>query len=116
MQGRRAVRVAEAIKRELGRIILREVKDPGVKLITITSVKLTDDLKLARIYYTVFREKENREIAATALNRALKFIRSEIGKNIELRYTPELEFHYDAVADYAENIENLFDKIKKEEQ
>ena len=88
MSVKRAVRIAERIKRELGRILLFEVKDPGVKHINISEVKLTDDLSLARSYYTLFDQDTKRENVEKSIQRANKFIRSEIGKCIDLKFVP----------------------------
>ncbi|MBN2011056.1 30S ribosome-binding factor RbfA [candidate division KSB1 bacterium] len=115
MAVKRSVRIAERIRREAGRILLFEVKDPGVKPITISEVRITDDLKLAKIYYTVFDEQKQREQAEQALQRAGKFIRSEIGKCIDLRFIPEIEFHYDKIPEQTQKLNELFAKIRDEE-
>lgn len=116
MNIKRAVRVAEVLKRELVRIIFKETKDPDIKLVTITDVKITDDLKIAKIYFTTLTNFENRDKVSDALNRASSFIRSEIAKAMTFKYVPELHFSYDKVADYADNIEKLIFKIKNEEE
>ena len=116
MQKKRTERVAEIVKRELSHIILKEIKDPDINFITITDVKLTPDLKIAKIYFSVLGDLDKRNKAIKGLDRANKYIRSEIGKSLQLRYVPELRFFYDTIADYADNIETLFSKIKNEEQ
>ena len=113
MHGKRAHRVAELLKREISKIIFEEIKDPGIDFVTITNVKISDDLRSSKVYFTVLGDKAKRENTRQSLERATKFIRSEVGKRLSLRYVPELKFHYDDVADYAENIENLFLKIKE---
>ena len=114
MSYKRADRVAEQIRRELARILLREVKDPDVKKINISDVKITDDLHLARIYFTVMNESSEREKAKIAIQRAVKFIRGEIGKCLDLRLVPELEFIYDTIPEYTRRMDALFDQIRKE--
>ena len=116
MSKKRAVRVAERIKRELSRILLFEVKDPGVKFINITEVQLTDDLSIATIYYTVFDRESQRAQAEDAIQRASKFIRSEIGKSIDLKFVPEIEFQYDPIPEHTSKLDDLFTKIHDEEK
>ena len=116
MSVKRAVRIAERIKRELSRILLFEVKDPGVKHINISEVKLTDDLSIARIFYTVFNQDTQREQAEKSILRASKFIRSEISKSIDLKFVPELEFVYDPIPEHTAKLDNLFNQIRDEEE
>lgn len=113
MQYKRSTRVAELLKREISRILIEEIKDPEINLVTITSVKISDDLRSSKVYFTVIGDRSLREKAMKGLDRATKFIRSEIGRRLKLRYTPELRFYYDVIADRVENIESLFSKIKE---
>lgn len=115
MQYKRSNRVAELLKREISRILVEEIKDPGINFVNITNVKISDDLRSSKIYFTVIGDKSVREKTKEGLDRATTFIRCEIGKRLKLRYIPELRFYYDAVADHVENIENLFLKIKQED-
>ena len=112
---KRSSRVAELIKREISKIIVEDIKDPAINFVTITNVKISDDLRSSKIYFTVLGDKTVREKTNKALDHATTFIRSEISKRLNLRYTPELRFYYDTVTDYVENIDNLFLKIKEEE-
>jgi len=113
MQSKRSNRVAELLKREISKILVEDIKDPGISIVTITNVKISDDLKSAKIYFTVLGDKSLREKTQQGLNRATAFIRSEIGKRVNLKYNPELKFYYDTVADTVDNLENLFLKIKE---
>jgi ribosome-binding factor A len=115
MHIKRSQRVAEVLKREISHILMEEIKDPAINLVTITTVKLTNDLKFCKIYFTVLGSLEQRDRATQALQRATKFIRSEIGRKVELRYIPELTFEYDTVIDNAEHIDSLIQQIKKED-
>lgn len=92
----RANRVAEQMKKELGEIIGRKLKDPRIGFVTITDVAVTGDLQQATIYVTVL--DGNRADTLRALEQAKGFIRSEIGQRIRLRITPELIFEYDESA------------------
>jgi ribosome-binding factor A len=115
MPVKRSLRISEQVRRELGRILLFEVKDPGVKSITISEVQTTEDLKLVIIYYTVYGDEIQRAQAEQAIDRASKFIRSEIGKCLDLRFVPEIEFRYDPIPEHTQKINELFAKIRDEE-
>jgi len=115
MYTKRSLKVAGLLKKELGDILMRVVKDPAVRLATITNVKLTDDIKLAKIYISTLGDKSTRESLMQGLERAKKFIRAEIGHRIDLRYVPELHFYYDDTADYVASIDNIIQKIHSED-
>jgi len=114
MQHKRSLRVAELLKEEISRIIFKEIKDPWVGFVTITKVKVTDDLKLAKVYLSVIGNDDARTKSLQGLERAKNFIRAGIRSTAGLRYTPELRFYYDDTLDYAEKIDNLLKKIKEE--
>ena len=107
----RANRVAEQMKKELGEIIGRKLKDPRIGFITVTDVALTGDLQQATIYITML--EGNRADTLRALEKAKGFIRSEIGQRIRLRITPELIFEYDESAAYGNRIDDLLRQINK---
>ncbi|WP_144509216.1 30S ribosome-binding factor RbfA [Bacillus sp. FJAT-22090] len=107
----RANRVAEQMKKELGEIIGRKLKDPRIGFVTVTDVAVTGDLQQATIYFTVL--DGNREDTLKALEKAKGFIRSEIGQRIRLRITPELLFEFDESAAYGNRIDDLLRQINK---
>jgi ribosome-binding factor A len=111
---KRSHRVAEAIRNELAVLLLREVRDPQISKVTISKVEVTDDLKYARIYYTVLGKGTVIEEAERGLQRAKGFMRSHIAKSLNMRYTPELQFRYDKTAEKVEEIEKLFQEIAGE--
>ena len=84
----RANKLAEQIKKEVSDILLREIKDPRVKFVTVTGVDVTGDLQQAKAFITVLGSDEEQEASLRGLNKAKGFIRSEIGKRIRLRKTP----------------------------
>jgi len=91
MKYKRSLRVSELIKREVSAIISLTIKDPSIKSVNITFVKVSDDLKHARIYYRILGDGEARDNAIKGLERAKNFIRSEIGQRTDLRYVPEIQ-------------------------
>lgn len=113
MKFKRSLRVSELIKREISEIIFFTIKDPAVKSVNLTFVKVTDDLKHARIYYRVLGDDQAKDKALKGLERAKNFIRSEMGHRTDLRFIPEIEFYYDSGMDDAEHIESLLKEIHK---
>ncbi|KAB8138780.1 30S ribosome-binding factor RbfA [Gracilibacillus oryzae] len=107
----RASRVAEQMKKELGDIISRKIKDPRVGFVTITDVDVTGDLQQAKIYISVLGDEKKRQDTLIGLAKAKGFIRSEIGKRIRLRKTPELSFDFDDAMERGNRIEDLLRQI-----
>jgi ribosome-binding factor A len=108
----RPQRVGDQIREELGDLLRREVKDPGVGFTTITWVKVSADLQNARVYYTVLGNGQARKDAARALRRATPFLRRQIAARLRLRRVPELSFEYDESVERGERIERLLDEIR----
>ncbi|PZD93365.1 30S ribosome-binding factor RbfA [Paenibacillus sambharensis] len=109
----RVGRVGEQIKKELSQIIQTELKDPRIGFITVTGVDVTSDLSQARIYLSVLGSDEQKENTLKALAKGSGFIRSELGKRIRLRHTPELEFRFDSSIEYGSRIESLLVEINR---
>lgn len=102
----RRYRVADQIQRELGDL-LRGVKDPRVQgLVTVSGVDVSPDLKHAKVFVTVL-EHDAPEDSVAALNHAATYLRSQLGRRLELRTVPRLVFHYDATLDQADRVERL---------
>lgn len=91
----RRIRLAEEIKKEVSDMLLHEIKDPRVGFVTITDVEVSPDLRTAKIYASVLGSAEEQKATMEALWRAQGFIRSELGKRIRLRHTPEITFRLD---------------------
>ena len=105
----RTDRIAEQIKRELAELIRTKVKDPRVGMISIMDVKVTKDLKLAKVYFDTLQEEMAQE-SETGLNRAAGFLRRELARTLSLRTTPELKFFYDDTEVKADALSILIDK------
>jgi ribosome-binding factor A len=112
---RRSQRVASQIKTEISWLIEHKLRDPHKGFITITRVRLSPDLKIASIYFSVLGNDQERESSGEALKRAKSFLRHELGIRIQLRVVPELRFFYDDSLDYADKISTLLKKISKDE-
>jgi ribosome-binding factor A len=103
-------KVENLLKEEISLIFLYKLQDPAFGFITITNVKVSPDLKLAKVYLSVF-EKERREEVIEKVNSKMGFIRSELASRIRIKFTPELKFFIDDTLDYVEKIEGLIKKI-----
>lgn len=112
MQGSRPERIGDQIRVETSELLMREVKDPGVGFITLTHVRVTPDLQLARIYYTVLGDAASRKRTADALTRATPFLRRRIGQRLSLRRVPEIQFVFDESIEREARIEQLFQEIR----
>jgi len=108
---KRSEKVAEAIHEEISTLLINGVKDPRVGLVTITGVKLTDDLRHATVYFSTRGADADRKDAEAGLNSAKGFLRREVGKLLRMRYVPEIIFRYDESVAYGNHIENILKQI-----
>ncbi len=111
MQHKRSDKVAETIHELLSSILSRGLNDPRIGFVTITAVEVTDDLHLARVFYTVIGDEAARTNSEAGLNSARGFLRRELGKSLSMRYTPDLLFKYDHSQDYGTRIDSLLKEI-----
>lgn len=110
----RVGRVAEQLKKELSVILQNELKDPRIGFTTVTGVDLTNDMSQASVFLSVLGSDQQKESTLQALLRASGFIRSELGRRVRLRHTPELQFKFDHSMDYGEHIEKLLKQLNEE--
>src|SRR5690625_3569997 len=113
MSDLRANRVAEQMKKELGDILTRKIKDPRVGFVTVTDVEVTGDLQQAKVFVSVLGDEDEKHDSLLGLAKAKGFIRSEIGKRIRLRKTPELIFEFDEAQEYGNKIESILRDLRK---
>ena len=107
-QGYRPDRVGDQIRQELSALLSRgEVHDPGIGFLTLTRVTMTADLQLARIYYTTLGDDKARKDTARALERAMPYLRRQIGGRLRLRRVPEFEFRFDESIERQDRIERI---------
>jgi ribosome-binding factor A len=104
-------RVGRQLKRELGHLIQSEVKDPAIRSIIVTSVKMSKDLHVAKVYVSISGTAARKERVLRRLERAKGYLRSLIGGRIALRHTPELVFILDESLEYAEHISDLLHRL-----
>ena len=103
-------RIGSNLVKEISYILANEVKDNDIKFVTVTDVKVTNDLSYAKVYFTVL-DNEKRKTTLEALNSAKGFIRRELADRVDVRHIPELEFVFDESIEYGKKIENIIDKI-----
>lgn len=115
MTARRADRVADSVRGEVADLILRELKDPRIGMVTITEVEMTDDLKHARVYFSVVGSEEERQRSLKGLQSAAGFIRREVGRRLQLRYAPEISFRLDAAPERAQRLAELLHSTREDE-
>ena len=114
MSSSRPDRVGEAIRDELSQLLAREVQDPGVGFVTLTRVKVSPDLQVARVYYTTLGDEQAQRDTAKALKRATPFLRRQLGQRIRLRRVPEIDFFYDESIAQGDRIEQILQELKAE--
>ena len=108
---KRADRVADQLRIEVADILAKKSKDPRLQCVTVTNVEVTSDLRLARVYVTLLGPQDDEPGIMKALNSAAGFVRSEIGRRLELRYTPEIKFWRDSSGPRAERILKILDTL-----
>jgi ribosome-binding factor A len=106
----RTEKVAHIIKEQLGFLFERDYRSSEMGFMTVTKVTMSPDLKLARVYISVFGDAKTKERTLFLLNEAKKEIRYHIGRTVRIKFTPEIAFFIDDTMDYVENIENLLKK------
>ena len=112
MDAARARKLADRISQIVAEMLERRIKDPRLGFVTVTEARLTNDLREATVFYTVYGSDAERAETALALASATGIIRSEVGRQIGLRHTPSLAFVADELPDSAQRIEDLVTRAK----
>lgn len=108
----RARKLADRIRVVVAETLQRRIKDPRLGYVTITDTRVTGDLREATVFYTVYGDDEERAASAAALESAKGVLRSEVGRQTGVRFTPTLAFVLDAVPDNARTIDDLLAKAR----
>lgn len=112
---KRSEKVGEAIHEIVSGLLLKGIKDPRIGFVTVTAVKMSDDLHSAKIFFSVIGTEEERKATEKGLNSAAGFIRHEIGKSLRMKYIPEIFFRYDESVETGNRIETILKQIHEEE-
>ncbi len=110
----RSQRIAGLLKSEIGDIIGKRIKDPLVGFVTITDVVLSDDLKIAKVYFSVLGDESKKKDSLKGLERARVFIQNELGQRVRLRYLPILRFYLDESWNYGARIDRIIDRLQND--
>ena len=108
----RADRVSGLIQETLSELIKKRIHDPRLHMATITKVKMSADLKIARVYFAIYGDDKKSEDAVKGFESARGFIKRNLASKLGLRYMPDLKFFYDDSLDYGSHIDQLLEKIK----
>ena|SRR5262252_6854138 len=110
----RPERVADLLREELSQLVGYEMDDPRLATVTVTEVRVSDDLKGARVYVTVAGDEQEHQLALSALRHAAPYIRKQLGLSLNLPHTPELHFVRDRVEEEGERVDRLLGEIERE--
>lgn len=100
------------MREEISDILLKDLKDPRIGFVTITKVAVSDDLRQAKVYYSVFGGEEEKEDSFQGLESATGYIKRELGRRMRLKYMPEITFLFDDSLEYGAHIEELLRGVK----
>ncbi len=107
-------RIDEEMKKEISHIITYDLKDPNITgLISVTKVRVSGDLKYAKVYVSMINAKDNKQVLA-ALKKSSGFVRTEIAKKMNLRVTPEIIFIFDDSIEYGAKIDTILKEVMKD--
>lgn len=106
----RKLRVQDQLREEVSQIIFKDIKDPGIGFVTIMEVKLTEDLKIAKVFCSVYGNEEEKAKSMAALNRSKGYIKFLLGQRIRLKYIPDINFVLDDTFEKVARIEEILKK------
>lgn len=107
----RAQRIADQIRREIGRLLITEVKDPRLHFVSLTECEVARDLSHAKLFYVLADPKVKRQAVEQSLEKASGFFRSRLAQELELRKTPKLRFIYDESVERGRYMSHLIDEV-----
>jgi ribosome-binding factor A len=112
LAGKRASRVGDVLLKELADLLMRRVKDPRVTGVTLTGIRVSKDLKHAKVYFSLIGDDRAITEAQQGLDSAKGFIKREIGLRLELKYVPDIVFKHDPSLATGERMEKLFQSME----
>jgi ribosome-binding factor A len=111
---RRPERVADILREEISQIVGYELEDPRVTMVTVTDVRVSDNLREASVFVAVAGDEEERRLALSALRHAAPYVRKQLGLSLNLPRTPEIHFVRDVVEEKGERVDELLKKVEQE--
>jgi len=115
-KAQRLARIEGEMQRVLSTLVSREVRDPRVGNVTLTSITVAPDMSSARVFFVPFGDKHTPQEVGEGLNRAAGFLRGEVGRALALRHAPKLEFVYDQQIERADQLTRLIDGAVKSDR
>ncbi len=115
MSQRRLEKMNELLKETVADLLLRKSKDPRLKAINVTGVRVTADLKKAVVHYSVMGGPEEKETARKALDKAAGFVRAVVGSTLDIKYAPEIKFEFDRNLEYAQHMAEILNQLETAE-
>ena len=110
----RADRVSGLLHEALSLLLQKSINDPRLESVSITGIKMSPDLKLAKIYFVISDHAANKEDAFAGFKKAKGFIKYTLARKLKLRYMPELQFYYDDSIDYGFHMDSVLKQIENE--
>lgn len=114
LTGKRTEKVGEQILRMIADLLMEKVRDPRIEGVTLTGVNLSNDLKQARVFFSIIGQQREINDALTGLESAKGYIKKQMGLRSRLRYVPDIVFEYDSTLETGDRIEKLIKKINEE--
>jgi ribosome-binding factor A len=111
---RRTERVADTLREEIAQIVGYELEDPRLGSVTVTDVRLADNMRDARVYVTIAGDESEHKAALSALRHAAPYVRKQLGLSLNLPRTPELHFVRDRVEEEGERVDQLLEEIERD--
>jgi ribosome-binding factor A len=115
-EGKRSGKVADLIQKEISQMLVKSLKDPRIGFVTITRVAVSEDCRIAKVYFSVVGTLAEKERSTTGLNSAKGYVRKELGRRMRLRYTPEIIFQFDPSIEYAIHIGEVLHHLEQERE
>ncbi len=116
MEGKRSEKIADLIQKEISHLLVRTLKDPRIGFVTITKVAVSEDCRMAKVYFSVAGPSDERKRSTDGLNSAKGYVRKELGRRIRLKHIPDITFQFDPSIEYAIHIGEVIEQIKKERE
>jgi len=114
MSNKRSDRLSEAYLKELSEILRGQVRDPSLSGVYVTHVVFTPDLRLAKVYFNVSGGRVREDEVIQGFERSKGFIKRELSRRVNIKYTPDIKFYYDDSQEVKKRIEQLFEEIEKQ--
>ena len=112
MDYKRSDRVSDLLKQEIAQMLLREIKDPRIGFVTITDVEVSNDLRSARVFFSIVGSNEEVAETTKGLDSASGFIKKKLGKRLRMRRIPNIVFKFDGSSAYGSHINSILKDLR----